>query len=357
MGKRIIRYLKGTAALGIVYRAGPKRERLEDADKLPTKLVAWGDSDFAGREFDSLSTNGKILTFNDVPFDFSTAVEKSGVATSTCQAETSSAKHACHAIEWASDLLTELGVRGTGPVTLWQDNKSTIQLSSNPVMHKRSKHFRINTHYIQQLVKTEAIAPSYVSTDEMLADLMNKAHHEKRFLHLREMARMETQVVSRPTHAFAGVRVGEASHPGPVSSSTDRTKLRRSTRIPHAPGASAHHASTQTDSTDAAWAQLLQPARRPLATRTTLSRDRILTERQLQQRQAADEEAERILNLHNEEENDDNEGDINEGDVDEGDLEFICLLCNNEGMEFTNSEYCTCSYGRELQGESSVESD
>ena len=61
--------------------------------------------------------------------------------------------------------------------------------------------------------------------------------------------------------------------------------------------------------------------------------------------------------MHNEEENDDNEGDINEGDVDEGDLEFICLLCNNEGMEFTNSEYCTCSYGRELQGESSVESD
>ena len=93
-----------------------------------------------------------------------------------------------HTIEWTLGLASELRVRGQGPVTLYQDNKSVIELSKNPVMHKRSKHFRIALHYIQDLVERMIIKMSYVATEEMIADILTKALHEPAFLKLLDLA-------------------------------------------------------------------------------------------------------------------------------------------------------------------------
>ena len=73
-------------------------------------------------------------------------------------------------------------------MTLHQDNKSVIELSKNPVMHKRSKHFRIALHYIRDLVERMVIKLSYVATEDMIADVLTKALHEPAFLKLLGLA-------------------------------------------------------------------------------------------------------------------------------------------------------------------------
>jgi hypothetical protein len=192
--KRLLRYLRGTADMGLVYQRSESTDlSLKKIDNLPTLVEGWGDADFAGRPYDSKSTNGVILTFAKVPIEFCTRVEKSGVSDSTCQAEGRAAKQACHAIEWISGLMKELGIRGKGPVVLYQDNQSTIKLGTNPVMHKRSKHFRITMHYIQDLVKREAVKIEYKKTEEMMADILNKAHREELFGKLRKQCGMMQQ--------------------------------------------------------------------------------------------------------------------------------------------------------------------
>ena len=121
-------------------------------------------------------------------FTFATKAQTVGVATSTCQAEAGAAKLICHTIEWALGLATEIQVRGQGPVLLHQDNKSVIELSKNPVMHKRSKHFRIALHYIQDLVERDVIKLSYLETEKMIADILTKALHEPAFTRLLGLA-------------------------------------------------------------------------------------------------------------------------------------------------------------------------
>jgi len=53
VAKRILRYLKGTASYGILYRKGREEN-----------LLAFTDSDYAGDEDDSKSTSGYVFLFN-----------------------------------------------------------------------------------------------------------------------------------------------------------------------------------------------------------------------------------------------------------------------------------------------------
>jgi hypothetical protein len=111
-----------------------------------------------------------------------------GVSTSTCQAEGTAVKLCCQAVEWILGLLSEIKIQGKGAVTIWQDNQSVIKLSDNPVMHSRSKHFRIAMHYIQDLAKRCIIKLDYVETKCMPADVMTKALLEGTFWALLSLA-------------------------------------------------------------------------------------------------------------------------------------------------------------------------
>lgn len=60
------------------------------------------------------------------------------VALSSCEAEFMAITvAACQAI-WLRNLLTQITCENTGPVVLYIDNKSAIDLAKNPVFHGRS---------------------------------------------------------------------------------------------------------------------------------------------------------------------------------------------------------------------------
>ena len=186
--KRVVRYLKGKEKRGLMYRRSSSEERIEDADDKPTKMMMLADSDFAGRVHDSKSTGGWMSAYGENVVGFQCKTQAVGVSTSTGHAEGMTCKLACHVAEWTSSLLTEVQLRGNGPIVLYQDNQSVISLSANPVNHKRSKHYRVAMHYVRDLVAREVVKIEFMGTEGMIADVLTKALPEQRFNALLKLA-------------------------------------------------------------------------------------------------------------------------------------------------------------------------
>jgi hypothetical protein len=78
----------------------------------------------------------------------------------------------CEAV-WLKRLLTQLGFHQS-VVTIFQDNLSTIQWCHGKEDFHRSKHIAIKYHKIREWVIAKEIVPTYMSTKEMIADVLTK---------------------------------------------------------------------------------------------------------------------------------------------------------------------------------------
>jgi hypothetical protein len=107
------------------------------------------------------------------------------VATSTTEAEYMSASQAAKEAMWLRYLLKELGYPQEGPTVIWEDNKGCIDLSRNPVFHKRSKHIDVQHHYVRERVECQEIKLAKITGEENIADLFTKALPRDRFHQLR----------------------------------------------------------------------------------------------------------------------------------------------------------------------------
>lgn len=67
-----------------------------------------------------------------------------------------------------------MGFGSTSPMVLNSDNQSAQHLVKNPIYHARSKHIDIKYHHIRNAYKNNEITLNYVSTNEMLSDILTK---------------------------------------------------------------------------------------------------------------------------------------------------------------------------------------
>ena len=93
----------------------------------------------------------------------STEVEYKGVVVAACE------------VAWLHTLLGDLGVHVDERVFIYCDNLNSIQLARNPVSHARNKHIEVHYHYIRERVLIGDIDLVYVSREEQMADIFNKA--------------------------------------------------------------------------------------------------------------------------------------------------------------------------------------
>ncbi|XP_038875145.1 secreted RxLR effector protein 161-like [Benincasa hispida] len=121
--KRILRYLKRTPDLGILYQ---KEENLN--------LVGFSDSDYAGDLNDRKSTLGYVFIFGSGAISWSS--KKQPIVTlSTTKAELVAATScACQAI-WLRNILENLHYKQEEASIIHCDNTSTIKLSRNLALH------------------------------------------------------------------------------------------------------------------------------------------------------------------------------------------------------------------------------
>lgn len=136
--------------------------------------MGYSDSDLAGNVDDRRSTGGMEFYLDESLITWVSQKQRC-VALSSCEAEFMAATAAACQGVWLRNLLNEITDTKHGPVVIYVDNKSAINLAKNPVFHGRSKHIDIRYHFIRQCVDRGEIIIKHVTTEKQRAHVLTKA--------------------------------------------------------------------------------------------------------------------------------------------------------------------------------------
>ena len=191
--KRILRYLKGTANLGLLFRhnTGSRLQAFSDSH-WATNLRAFSDSDWAGWPIDRRSTGGYAIYLGSNLISWSARKQRT-VSRSSTESEYKAIADTVAELIWLKSLLHELGLASRAP-TLWCDNLGATYLSTNPVFHARTKHVEVDYHFVREQVTQGKLNVNFISIDDQIADVFTKPLSSQRF----EFLRSKLQVVPRP---------------------------------------------------------------------------------------------------------------------------------------------------------------
>ena len=71
---------------------------------------------------------------------------------------------------WLNIILDDLRIKWGGPMKLYCDNKSTMNIAHNPIQHDKTKHIEIDKHFIKEKLEEGVLCMSYVPSEHQLAD-------------------------------------------------------------------------------------------------------------------------------------------------------------------------------------------
>ncbi|XP_026400076.1 uncharacterized protein LOC113295966 [Papaver somniferum] len=151
--KCILKYVKGTTSMGILYTVSEE-----------PKLVGYTDSDWAGDTEGRKSTPGYAFHLGTRFFSWSSKKQQV-VALSTTEAEYIVVGNCATQAVWLRMMLKYLFHEQVTPTTIICDNNSSISLTKNPVLHGRSKHIDIKYYYIRELVSNKEIAVEFCESE------------------------------------------------------------------------------------------------------------------------------------------------------------------------------------------------
>jgi hypothetical protein len=144
-----------------------------------SKLIGYCDADWAGTADDRKSTSGGCFFLRNNLISWFSKKQNS-VALSTTEVEYIAAGSSCSQLVWMKQMLKEYNVQ-QDVLTLYCDNLSAINISKNPIQHRRTKHIDIRHHFIRDLVEENIVTLEHVTTEEQIADIFTKALDAKQF--------------------------------------------------------------------------------------------------------------------------------------------------------------------------------
>ena len=160
--KRVLRYLKGSLDVGILFR---KSDNFE--------LVGYSDADWAGCNDSRKSTSGYVFMLGGNVISW-TSKKQPVVALSTTEAEYIALCLATQEAIWLRRLLESVGQPQKTPTTIYEDNQGAISISKNPINHSRTKHIDIKFHFVRDAVQKNETLIVHCTTQEMVADTFTK---------------------------------------------------------------------------------------------------------------------------------------------------------------------------------------
>ena len=168
--KRVLRYLKGTMSIGILFK--PTRDPLQ----------YFVDSDWASCLNDRRSYTGFATILSSGPVSWEAKKQRT-VALSSTEAEYMGLAEAAKECIYLRGFLSELGFRDLANVVILNDNVGAQKLAENPSFHARSKHIDVKHHFIRGVLQDKKVIVEHVSTEDMIADVLTKGlprlKHEK----------------------------------------------------------------------------------------------------------------------------------------------------------------------------------
>ena len=163
--KRVLRYLRGTRNQSLIFR------KIQNLD-----LLNFSDADWAGKMDSRRSTSGFCFKLSESSgaIIWGCKAQKT-VATLTAEAEfnfvVEVSKEAIH----LSGILKDLGTFYKLPLNIFVNNQACIALSKHSMHHGKTKHFAIKLHFVRELVENQKLELSYLTTENMPADILTKS--------------------------------------------------------------------------------------------------------------------------------------------------------------------------------------
>ena len=174
---RVLRYLAGTPALGLTYRARG----------LPAlTLTAFSDADWANEYAKPASTTGSLLKLAGAAVVWRSQ-KQTTIAQSSTEAEYVAASETAREIYPLRVQLAHLDHAQPEPTTLAIDNTTTILVATEEGNMQRRKHINVKYHYLRHQVAKGFIRLAWVPTAEQEADIFTKALPYDAFIRLRQL--------------------------------------------------------------------------------------------------------------------------------------------------------------------------
>ena len=77
-------------------------------------------------------------------------------------------------LKWLKCFLHSLGISYSQPMRLHCDSQASLHIVKNPIFHELTKHIEVDCHFIRDEYLTNNIAPTYVSVNAQLTDIITK---------------------------------------------------------------------------------------------------------------------------------------------------------------------------------------
>lgn len=171
--KRVLRYLKGTADVGLFYQSNNQT----------TQLQGYCDADWANDKATRKSTTGFVFKYAGGAITWRSKKQPT-VALSTAEAEYMALCEGAKEGLWLRQLFNEFGI-AIESVKMYDDNQSCIEIAKHPSSHHRTKHIDIRLNFIRDHIAKGRIQLEYLSTGVMVADIFTKAIPADQFQLLR----------------------------------------------------------------------------------------------------------------------------------------------------------------------------
>jgi hypothetical protein len=161
--KYVLRYLHGSSEMGLTFR--PVAGSLT--------LQGYSDSNFTTPDSSGKSVSGYIFNMGSAAISYRSRLQNA-VAKSTAEAEYIALGLSSAEAIYLRMLLTELGHPATGPTVIGEDNNACMTIATTTQTSMRTRHIRIEWHFIREAIQNGDIHLEYVPSDDNPADAMTK---------------------------------------------------------------------------------------------------------------------------------------------------------------------------------------
>ena len=171
---KLIKYLRSTKQLGIVL----------DGNK-QIMILAYIDASHAIHD-DCTSHTGVVISMGKGPIYIKSTSQKINTRSST-ESELVALSDSITQVIWARNFLLQQGYK-IQPGKVYQDNKSTMALVKNGKSNsERTKHIAARFYFVKDRVEAGDIQIEYMSTENMIADIMTKPLNGAAFERMRNL--------------------------------------------------------------------------------------------------------------------------------------------------------------------------
>ena len=160
--KRILRYVQGTLHFGLhLYPSST------------TSLISYTNADWGGCPDTRKATFGYCVFLGDNLLSWSSKCQPT-LSRSSVEAEYQGVANVVSESCWLRNLLLKLHCPVHTTTLVYCDNVSAIYLAGNPVQHQRTKHIKMDIHFVGEKVSRGQVRILHVPSRYQIADIFTK---------------------------------------------------------------------------------------------------------------------------------------------------------------------------------------